>query len=289
MPDWKAEIRTRLAGLRLAPTREAAIIEELAQDLEDCYAELLAGGATEAEAYRQTLAELRESELLARELRRVERQAAPEPIVLGTNRRTNMIADLWQDLRYGARMLVKQPGFTLIAVLTLALGIGANTVIFSVVNAVMFLRLPFSEADRLMLVAETDARGRPGGASPANFLDWQQQSRAFAQVAAKLDWSGYDLTGGADPEQVIGVPVSASMFPLLKMQPMLGRVFLSEEDRPGGPPVVLLSHRLWQRRFNGDPKAIGATLALNGNPHTIMVKFAQRYVNSHSIFDNSRA
>src|SRR5687767_14956335 len=116
MSDWKPEIRRRLASLQLAPTRENAIVEELVQHLDESYAELLASGVSETEAYRQVRAELHDGGLLTRGLRRVERSTNPEPIVLGTNRRTNMIADLWLDLRFGARMLMKQHSFTLIAV-----------------------------------------------------------------------------------------------------------------------------------------------------------------------------
>src|SRR5215471_7144485 len=197
MPEWKQEIRQRLAGLKLEPAREATVIEELAQYLDDCYAELLASGATEAEAYQRTLAELSGSELLARELRRVERKSDPEPIVPGTNRRTNMIADLWQDLRFGARMLLKQPGFTLIAVLTLSLGIGANTAIFSAVNGVLLSPLPYRAPDRLVQVWEHNwPKNKPhGSVAPANFLDWKGQNRSFEGMAAYDNFPSFNLTG----------------------------------------------------------------------------------------------
>src|SRR6266545_7655492 len=203
MPEWKQEIRQRLAGVKLEPAREAAIFEELAQYLEDYYAELLAGGATEAEAYQCTLTELSGSELLACELRRMERQNNSEPVVLGTNWRTNMIADLWQDFRFGARMLAKKPGFNLIAVVTLALGIGANTAIFSVVNALLLRPLPYAEAERLVLLAETSPGTPRNSASYPNYEDWRARAQSFEGMA--MAWpQNFTLTGDDNAARVAG-------------------------------------------------------------------------------------
>jgi len=269
-PQWKSEIRTRLAGLRLAPTHEAAIVEELAQYLEDYYAELRAGGASEVEAYEQAIAELSGSEMLQRELRRAERQVPQEPIVFGTNRRTKMIADLWQDLRYGARMLLKRTGFTLIATLTLALGVGANTAIFSVVDAVLLRPLPFLEAGQLMLLGTVDSRKGAGlgSVSYPNFVDWRAQSMSFERLAVYRDRS-FTLTGGDEPLRLNGVVASAELFTLLGVAPSLGRSFRAEEDNAGAS-VVILSHGLWRRRFNSDPQVIGRNITLDDRSLTVV-------------------
>src|SRR5262245_3897767 len=274
MPDWKQEIRPRLAGLRLRPTREAAIVEELAQYLEDYYAELVAGGAGEAEAYEQALAELSGSELLARELRRLERGFPQEPIALGTNRRTNMIADFWQDLRYGARMLMKRPGFTLIAVVTLALGVGANTAIFSVINAVLLKPLPYPESEQLMMVyGEFPAlKTNQMRLSLPEYVDFQQRTRSFA-ASGVMDSSGSANLApqeGGEPERVERAMLTPDMFAVLRVAPLLGRVFTPEEAQAGRDDVVVLSHGLWQRRFAGKADVIGQKLMMSGRSHTII-------------------
>jgi len=272
MLDWKPEIRRRLTSLRLAPTREAAIVEELAQHLDDCYAELLAGGAPPAEAYRRTLVELSGSEILARGLRRVERQVPQEPILHGNNRRTNMIVDLWQDLRYGARMLIKQPGFTLIAVLTLALGIGANTAIFSVVYTVLLRPLPFPEPERLVVLA-TGPAGQTvkyrGGVAYPDYVDWRTRAQSFEDTACFLN-TNFNLIGVEPPVAVPGRRVNWNLFPMLGVKPQLGRLFAEADDKAGAVPTALISHGLWREKFGGDPAVIGKTISLDGNQFEVI-------------------
>jgi putative ABC transport system permease protein len=182
---------------------------------------------------------------------------------------------LLQDLRYGARTLLKNPGFTLIAALTLALGIGANTAIFSVVNALLFRPLPFRAPQRLVWIANT---GTTGGLSSvtirvANFNDWRAQNKSFEDLAAYFaffDYGSYNLIGVGEPERLIGVGVSQNFFALLGVPPLLGRGFNEEESRWNGSPAVILSHAYWVRRFAADPAVIGRSLTLNDKSTTVV-------------------
>src|SRR5438093_1201033 len=178
---------------------------------------------------------------------------------------------LLQDLRYGTRSLLKTPGLALTAVAALALGIGANTAIFSVVDAVLLRPMPYARPERLLMLWQNDTnRSVPREwVSPANFLDWKKDTRTFESLAAFRDRS-YDLTGSAEPERIDGQWVSASLFPTLGVKPLYGRVFLEEEDRPGAAQVAVLSHRLWQRRFGSDPGIVGKPITLNGQSVTVV-------------------
>ena len=271
MPDWNTEVRRRLAGLRLKPTRESEIVEELSQHLEDRYEQSLRNGASREESYRAALQELTESDLLAQGLSRVERPVRLEPVAPGTPRRFGMLGDLKHDLRYGARMLWKNKGFTAVAVIALALGIGANSAIFSVVNTVLLRPLPYKEPERLVMVWEDNSKiGYPRDTpAAANYVDWRDQNQVFEGMAATADQS-FNLTGAGDPERFDGKRVSANFFPLLGVEPQLGRVFAPEDDVPGANKVVVLSHGLWQRRFGSDPGLVGKSITLNGEAYTVV-------------------
>jgi putative ABC transport system permease protein len=178
---------------------------------------------------------------------------------------------LIQDLRYGARMLMKKPGFTLIAVLTLALGIGANTTIFSVVNAVLLRPLPYQNSEQLVMIwgkLPAHVSGAVGASAP-EFVDYQDQNSVFSSIATHTS-SSFNLTGVGEPERIVGTLVSAGLFPLLNVQPALGRAFLNEEDQPGHDRVVILSHGLWRRRFAGDSDIVGRSVTLDGQSHAVV-------------------
>ncbi|HKC88250.1 MAG TPA: ABC transporter permease [Blastocatellia bacterium] len=178
---------------------------------------------------------------------------------------------LWQDLRYGARMLLKSPGFTLIAVFTLALGIGANTAIFSVVNAVLLRPLPYSEPERLMMVNTTDLTrgGANMGINLPDFREWRDRNRSFEAVAA-FSVDSYNISGNEEPERVAGAVASAGLFKTMGVNPAQGRAFLSEEEQYGKHRVVVLSDSLWQRRFGAQTRLDGQKLKLNGEVFTVI-------------------
>ena len=178
---------------------------------------------------------------------------------------------LIKDIRYGVRGLLKRPGFTAIALITLALGIGANTAIFSVVNAVLLRPLPFRDPDQLAIVWEdaTFAGFPRNTPAPANYVDWKTQNQSFVDMAASAETS-FNLTGDGEPERVAAYSVTANFFPLFGVQPLLGRSFSDEEDRPGANKVAVLSYSLWQSRYGGDRQIINRDIQLNGQKHTVV-------------------
>jgi putative ABC transport system permease protein len=176
-----------------------------------------------------------------------------------------------QDIRYGVRAFVQRPGFTAVAVLTLAIGIGATTTIFSVVDAVLLKPLPYPDADRLFVLWESnDRRGMPYmNVAPPNFADWRARSRSFESMGVWRDQS-FTLTGHGAAEQVHGAGMSHDLFEVLRVPPLMGRTFTASEDQPGGPPVVLVSHGFWRRWFNGRSDVIGQTVEINGMAHEVI-------------------
>ena len=181
------------------------------------------------------------------------------------------MSNLTQDLRYGLRGLLRQPVFTLVAVISLALGIGANTAIFSLVNAVLLKPLEFSEPERLVVVWEANPSIDVGQDEVAvgNFVDWKAQNRVFDEMGA-LSFRSFNITGDGEPEKVQAYGATANFFPLLGVPPALGRNFLPEEDKDGGPKVMILSYGLWQRRYGGDRGILGKDIILNGHKHTVV-------------------
>jgi predicted permease len=176
---------------------------------------------------------------------------------------------LWQDARYAARTLLKNPGLAFIAILTIALGIGANTAIFSVVNAVVLRPLRYDDPDRLVYVTGRNANAEPMSISYPDFTDWRDQNHVIESFGV-YNFGNYNLTTGGEPERLRAGQVSADLFTALRVRPTLGRLFTNEEDKPGAPGVVVLSYELWQRRFGGNPNVLNLSLSLNDRQYTVI-------------------
>ncbi|MGH9713637.1 MAG: ADOP family duplicated permease [Candidatus Acidiferrales bacterium] len=272
MPEWKPEILRRLAPLKLAPTREAEIADELAQHLEDRYQELFASGQSEDAAFRTSLDELKGEDLLARSLKPVEKAFYREPIVPG-KAGANFFEGILQDVRYALRMLRKSPGFTAVAVLTLALGIGANTAIFSMVDGLVFRPLPVERPGEVVFLTSARRGSGPGKAfSYPDFADIQKQTAdIFSDVSAMGMFAMDGLSVDGNSQSMWPAYVTGNFFRLVGIKPALGRFILPSEGKvAGADPVLVLSYAYWKARFNDDPAIIGKKATVNGHPVTIV-------------------
>ena len=231
MPEWADDVRARLASLRLSPTREAEIVEELSQHLDDRYQELIAGGASPDEARRAALGDFRSSAALAQHLAPLRQARTPPPITPGATS-GHVLGDLWQDVGYAVRMFVRQRGFAAAAILTLALGIGANSAIFTVVRAVLMEALPFRDAERLYRLRMIYPDGSAYATfSAPDFMSLRESTRAFEQLDAYTSGT-VTMLGGGEPREVRVTSVSDGLFDLLGLRVGVGRGFTAGEHAP---------------------------------------------------------
>jgi putative ABC transport system permease protein len=301
MPDWRPEIRARLTGVRLSPAREAEIIEELSQHLEDRWREQVAAGADPEIARQQALGDFRGTEVLGRYLAPLRQSRWADPTPPAASRPFSWDG-LMSDLRTAVRALRAAPGFTVIALIVLTLGIGATTAIFSVVDAVVLRPLPFDEPDRLVAVGErsTPTKGGPvpagagkpvpAGAGkarmpwspdagdpqalalvqPQNYLDWTVQQQVFESLAATADGEFTLQMPGAAPEDVVALRVTASFFDVLRIRPAIGRVFTADSEVEGQHRVAIVSDAFWRQRLGASPDVVGRTITLEGATYEVL-------------------
>ncbi len=281
MPDWKPILRERLARLGIEPHREAEIVDELALELEERFAHAVATGAAPAEAEARIRKEVLTG-ALPRAIRAGLGPQQPRPVSdaglsATAGKGESIMSDFIGDLRYAARMLVKNPLFTLMAVLSLALGIGANTTIFTLVSRVLLSPLPVREPEQLVSFFTTDAKNSGQflnflPTSLLNYRDHRDQNQMLSGLAAYQGF-GLSLGTGGEPIQIGGELVTGNYFDVLGVRPAVGRLFSftpQEDDQTGAHSVVVLSHELWDRRFGQDPKIVGSEILLNRRKFTVL-------------------
>ncbi len=297
MPDWRAEISRRLPSSEMDPASESDLVQELAQHLEDRYAELLAGGEEEPAARNMVLQELDNLKKLPVSLPPSKREHRPAPLLSGPVTSGNFLVDLVRDLRYGSRVIRKTPLFTLFAVLSLGLGIGANTTVFTIINSLVLNPLPVSDPSRLVAIYDTSSKSsgqsgnssnQAGGRLPlsyANFEDYAAGQHSFRNIAAFTPPMVMTLRGNAGPERMFGEFVTRQYFDALGLRPVIGRFFLVEEDsKLGNTPVAVLSYNAWKGRFGGSSDVLGRTLELNNIAFTIVGVAPQGFLGLSAVF-----
>ncbi len=269
MPDWSEQLRSRLATLRLDPGREAEIVEELAQHLDERYAELRAQGIADDDARRLAVEEL-DPDILAAWMRPLRQANVPTSIAPGAPSRSPL-RGFAQDVRYAWRMLLKERGLTAAALLTLALGIGANGAIFALVDAVLLRPLSFPAPERLVMVWERTGESDTEEVAPLNLVDWKSRSRSFVAIGGFVPNVGSMVLGdpAGPPETVSRQWVTEGVFRALGVEPVAGRAFLPSDDVEGGR-LVILAESFWRSRFGSDPAIVGTEIRLDGEDWTVV-------------------
>jgi predicted permease len=272
MPDWSMEISRRLSSLNLESSREVEIVEELSQHLDDRYHELISGGVTEENARRAVLMELKDGEMFAQERPGVVCEARREPAGHGSGG-PGFIASLGQDLRYALRQFQRNPGFALVAILTLGLGIGASTAIFSVIDNVLLEPFPYKDAGHIIYprvhgTAQGPDEGRQGFSSD-ELLAFAGENHSLDGVIGTTD-DPVLYKHGAGVEWLYGADMTPGSFEFFGMPALYGRVIQPADYKPGAPPVFVLRYKAWKSHFNGDPNVLNKVFVLNGTARTLV-------------------
>jgi putative ABC transport system permease protein len=276
--NWRRYVRAHLPSLDLAAEREAEIVEELAQQLEAAYDGARARGASEAEAQGLAESEIADWAGFASAVSRIERPVAtrlPQSLRSSASAppmattRGGLMSGFIQDVRYAIRALVRAPGFAAVAITTLALGIGATTIVYSLVDGILLRPLPIHEPDRVLLARELGSDGVEFSLAWPNFVDWKARARSFSNLAA---WSGLptNLTGVDQPRRLMARQITWNLLDVLGVQPVLGRGLTEADDQPGAERVCLVSYGFWQRELGGTASALGRVLTLDERPYVVV-------------------
>ncbi len=290
MPDWRNLVRQRLKPLNLAAAAESDLAEEVAQHLEDLFGELQSGGAGAEEAYRQTMAELDDLYPLRAGLERNQLMPKNEPVRAGETSSGNFVEGLWKDFRYALRSMRKNPVFVLFVVLTLALGIGANTTVFTLINTVVLNPLPVRNPDRLAALTAGESRNTANSGSIfpisyADLQDYQSRNEVFDSLAGYSSARGMTWLNHGASEAVFGELVTANYFATLGLSPARGRFFAPEEDGlPGAHPVAILNYAAWQKRFGGAEDIVGRQVEVNSIAVTVIGVAPPHFIGVTAIF-----